>query len=75
VQALSRGGHCELRAGTGKKASPRSTVEMIRPPFVTRRELQQFPSCAGEATLSSQRAQPVRHFSIVRPVNRQGAVP
>jgi hypothetical protein len=57
------------------RASPRSTVEMLRPPFITRRELKQFPPCAGEATLAGKLAQPVRHFSIVRPVNRQGAVP
>jgi hypothetical protein len=58
-----------------KKASPRSTVEMVGPPFVTRCELQQFPACTGEATLAGQIAEPVGHFSIVCPVNRQGAVP
>ena len=64
-----------LQAGPSKKASPRSTIEMIGPPFVTRRQLQQLPPCAGEATLVGQLAEPVRHFSIVRPVHRQGAVP
>jgi hypothetical protein len=58
-----------------KEASPRSTVEMIGPPFVTRRELQQLPACSGETTLAGQRAQPVRHFSIVRSVNRQRVDP
>ena len=64
-----------LQAGPSKKASPRSTIEMIGPPFVTRRQLQQLPPCAGEATLVGQLAEPVRHFSIVRPVDKQGAVP
>ena len=65
--------HYERRLGAVRTASPRSTVEMIGSPFITRRELQQFPPCAGEATLTGQLAQPVCHFSIVRPVNRQGA--
>ena len=73
--APSGRGIASCGAGTGKKASPGSTVEMIGSPFVTRRELQQLLPCADEATLAGQLAQPVRHFSIVGPVNRQVTVP
>ena len=73
-QALSSRG-IAVASGHSKKALPRSTIEMIGPPFVTRRQLQQLPPCAGEATLVGQLAEPVRHFSIVRPVDKQGAVP
>jgi hypothetical protein len=64
-----------LRAGFSQQALRRSIVEMIGPPVVTGREFEQLPPCAGETALAGQFAEPVGHFSIMLPVERQSTVP